>query len=256
MAELIDSVEQNEDDFSVLDESSNQEVMEPEEKRQSEVPDKYRNKSIQDLVKMHQEAESRLGQQGSEVGELRKVVDQFILSRSEEKKAEPAEEIDFFSNPDQAVDKRISSHPAIKQVQELNARMWTEQAKSMLMSKHPDAVEIVGDPAFAQWIQANKWRIELYQRADNQFDTDAADELFTQWKSTKSASESLLDAEKTSRKQTLKKASTGLSKASSEQKGKDIYKRYDIIELMQTNPERYHAMEPAIRQAYAEGRVR
>jgi len=255
MAELIDSVEQNEDDFSVLDESNDQEVsLEPE--RQPEVPDKYRNKSIQDLVKMHQEAESRIGQQGSEVGELRKVVDKFILSRSDETKAAPVEEVDFFSDPDKAVDKRINSHPAIRQAQELNARMQSEQAKSALISKHPDAADIAGDPAFADWIQASKWRKELYSRADSQFDAEAADELFSQWKSAKSASSSVLDAEKASRKETLKKASTGSSKGSSEPKGKTFYRRRDIIELIQTNPERYHAMEPEIRQAYAEGRVR
>jgi hypothetical protein len=96
----------------------------------------------------------------------------------------------------------------------------------------------------------------LYSRADSQFDAEAADELFSQWKSTKSASSSVLDAEKASRKETLKKASTGSSKGSSEPKGKTFYRRRDIIELIQTNPERYHAMEPEIRQAYAEGRVR
>lgn len=255
MAELIDSVEQNEDDFSVLDQSNDEEVS-VEEERQPEVPNKYRNKSIQDLVKMHQEAESRIGQQGSEVGELRKVVDKFILSRSDETKAAPVEEVDFFSDPDKAVDRRISSHPAIKQAQEFNARMQSEQAKSALISKHPDAAEIAGDPAFADWIQSSKWRKELYSRADSQFDAEAADELFSQWKSTKSASSSVLDAEKASRKETLKKASTGSSKGSSEPKGKTFYRRRDIIELIQTNPERYHAMEPEIRQAYAEGRVR
>lgn len=255
MAELIDSVEQNEEDFSVLDESNDEEVS-VEAERQPEVPDKYRNKSIQDLVKMHQEAESRIGQQGSEVGELRKVVDQFILTRSEEKKVEPEEEIDFFSDPDKAVDKRISSHPAIKQAQEYVARSQNEQAKSTLMTKHPDAASIAGDPAFAEWIQGSKWRKELYSRADSQFDIDAADELFSQWKSTKSASSSVLDAEKAARKDTLKKASTGSAKGSSEPKGKTFYRRRDIIELIQTNPERYHAMEPEIRQAYAEGRVR
>lgn len=255
MAELIDSVEQNEDDFSVLDQSNDEEVS-VEEERQPEVPNKYRNKSIQDLVKMHQEAESRIGQQGSEVGELRKVVDKFILSRSDETKAAPVEEVDFFSDPDKAVDRRISSHPAIKQAQEFNARMQSEQAKSALISKHPDAAEIAGDPAFADWIQSSKWRKELYSRADSQFDAEAADELFSQWKSAKSASSSVLDAEKASRKETLKKASTGSSKGSSEPKGKTFYRRRDIIELIQTNPERYHAMEPEIRQAYAEGRVR
>ena len=40
MAQLIDSVEQNEDDFSVLDESGDQEVMAEEAERESEVPNK------------------------------------------------------------------------------------------------------------------------------------------------------------------------------------------------------------------------
>ena len=45
------------------------------------VPDKYQNKSLEEVVQMHQEAEKLLGRQSSEVGELRKVVDDFITSQ-------------------------------------------------------------------------------------------------------------------------------------------------------------------------------
>jgi len=35
-----------------------------------------------------------------------------------------------------------------------------------------------------------------------------------------------------------------------------VYRRADIIQLMQKDPERYRALMPEIRQAYAEGRVK
>jgi hypothetical protein len=37
---------------------------------------------------------------------------------------------------------------------------------------------------------------------------------------------------------------------------KKIYRRADIIELMKTDPRRYQSMEPEIRKAYMEKRVR
>ena len=54
----------------------------------------------------------------------------------------------------------------------------------------------------------------------------------------------------------LRKASTGGAKGSSETPSKKIYRRADIIELMKTDPRRYQSMEPEIRRAYAEKRVR
>ena len=255
MAELIDPVETNEDDFSVLEEQAAP-VEQAPEVTEPEVPEKYRSKSMQDLIKMHQEAESRLGQQGSEVGELRKIVDNFILAQSEQKKAEPVEEVDFFADPETAVAKKIASHPAIKMAEEQARLLQQNNAKSTLLARHPDAKDIAGDPSFADWVKGSKIRLELYDRANSQYDTDAADELFSQWKAIKSASSSMVEAEKASRQDALRKASTGSTKGSSEPKSKTFYRRRDIIELIQTNPDRYHALEPEIRQAYAEGRVR
>ena len=42
---------------------------------EEDIPDKYRGKSIQDIVRMHQEAEKAIGRQSAEVGDLRGVVD-------------------------------------------------------------------------------------------------------------------------------------------------------------------------------------
>ena len=47
------------------------------------VPDKYQEKSMKDIIHMHQEAEKLLGRQSSEVGELRKTVDSYIKTQLE-----------------------------------------------------------------------------------------------------------------------------------------------------------------------------
>ena len=52
------------------------------------LPEKYKGKSAEDLVKMHQEAERLIGRQAQEVGEVRKLADELIKSQLT-KKAEP-----------------------------------------------------------------------------------------------------------------------------------------------------------------------
>ena len=51
------------------------------EQTEPEVPEKYQGKSTAEIVRMHQEAEKLLGKQSSEVGELRKVVDDYIQTQ-------------------------------------------------------------------------------------------------------------------------------------------------------------------------------
>ena len=89
----------------------------------------------------------------------------------------------------------------------------------------------------------------MLTRADQQFDSAAADELFSNWKQLKSVSNSTDTTEKDVRKETLKKVSTGGATGSTQTSSKKIYKRADIIELMKTDPKRYRSMEPELRLA-------
>ena len=116
MATVVD--EQNEgrqegDTVDNLDALASQE--QPSE--EDNVPDKYRNKSAAELVQMHQEAERMLGRQSGEVGELRKVVDEFVMSQSSTKEQPVDEEIDYFSDPERAIQKAIDNHPAVREAQ-------------------------------------------------------------------------------------------------------------------------------------------
>jgi hypothetical protein len=254
MARLIDKVEVDETGTSDLEETVQEEVQASD--GEADIPEEYRGKTIAEVAKMHQEAVSKIGQQGNEVGELRKIVDGYILNQSETKAPEPAEEVDFFADPDKAVESKIANHPAIREAQETTTRLRQDKAKQDLINKHPDAQDIIQSSEFINWVKGSNIRMELLARADQQYDTSAADELFSNWKQIKQMSQSAVQDEKDARKDAVKRASTGGAKGSTESAPKKIYRRADIIELMKTDPKRYQSMEPEIRRAYAEKRVR
>jgi hypothetical protein len=105
-------------------------------------------------------------------------------------------------------------------------------------------------------IKASKIRTQLFVEADQQYNADAADELFSLWKERKAVTEQTANVEKQVRKQQLKAANTGNARGSGEGSRKKVYRRADIIKLMKNDPERYTAMADEIMAAYAEGRVK
>jgi hypothetical protein len=227
---------------------------------QSTVPEKYQGKSLEEVVQMHQEAEKLLGRQSGEVGELRKVVDDYISSQTPtqapQQFVEPEDDIDYFTDPQGAVNRAIENHPKIKEAEQYSAQYKQQTALATLSTKHPDMQAILGDPKFAEWIKASKIRTQLFVAADQHYDADSADELFTLWKERKVVTQQTADVEKQARKQTLKAASTGNARGSSQGTRKKIYRRADIIKLMRTDPDRYTALADEIMAAYAEGRVK
>lgn len=231
-----------------------------EQETQSEVPDKYKGKSAEDLVRMHQEAEKLLGRQSSEVGELRQVVDSYIQTQLSNQQApqqqETVDEVDFFSDPEEAVKRAIDNHPKIREAENISKQYQKTTALSQLQQDHPDMQNILTDAKFAEWIKGSKIRTQLYVQADKQYDYEAAHELFTLWKERKQVVQQTANAEKQGRKQAVKNASTGSATGSSETKTRKIYRRADIIKLMRTDPERYQSLSDEIMKAYQEGRVR
>jgi len=240
-----------------------QQIQQDSEEQSSDpgLPDKYQDKSVQELVQMHQEAEKLLGRQSSEVGELRKVVDTYIQTQlSEQQKAPEStpveEEIDYFSDPEKAVNKAIENHPKIREAEELSQQYKKTNALATLSQKHPDMENILKDEGFAKWIKDSSIRTKLYVQADKQFDYEAADELFSLWKDRKQVVAQTVQNEKNTRKQALKTASTGSASGSSEKPTRKIYRRQDLIDLMKNDPDRYMALSDEILTAYAEKRVK
>ena len=261
-AQLIDErPEEDNNEVDVVDqqeefESQEEEVAQPE----STIPEKYRGKSLEEVVQMHQEAEKLMGKQSSEVGELRKVVDDYIQAQLSQQQApqqqQEEDDIDFFTDPKTAVSRAIENHPKIREAEEYTQQYKKQATMAQLKANHPDMQEILQDGKFAEWVQGSKIRTQLFVQADQQYDYDAANELFSLWKERNQVAQQTAAVEKQARKQQLKTASTGNARGTGEGTRKKVYRRADIIKLMKTDPERYQALSQEIFNAYAEGRVK
>lgn len=262
-ATIIENVERPEDEteFDSLEPQEEIQAEDPDtlveasqEETEEDIPEKYKGKSVADIVRMHQEAEKLLGRQSSEVGELRKVVDSYIQTQLSNEAPE-TEELDFFDDPQAAVSKAIENHPKIKEAEAMSNQYRKQDTFGRLQQQYPDLMETVQDPKFQEWIQSSKIRTQLYILADQQFDYDAANELLSNWAERKSTVKATAEAEKASRKNAVKEASTGNVRGTGET-SKKVYRRSDIIKLMRTDPDRYQALSDEIMKAYAEGRVK
>ena len=251
--------EEQADTLEIEADEIQQEVEQPQEENPT-VPEKYQGKSLEEVVQMHQEAEKLLGRQSSEVGELRKVVDDYISSQTQlsapQQPVEPEDDLDYFTDPQAEVNRAIENHPKIRQAEQYSAQYKKQTSLAQLQTKHPDMQNILSDDKFANWIKASKIRTQLFVAADQNYDADAADELFTLWKERKTVAKQTAAVEKQARKQQIKAANTGNAQGSSETSRKKVYRRADIIKLMKDDPYRYQALQPEIMKAYAERRVK
>jgi len=263
-AQLVDErseEEVNGDNVDTLEAPEDTTESPEEEVAQEEpsLPEKYQNKSLQEVVQMHQEAEKLLGKQSSEVGELRGVVDDYIQTQLKQQapvQQQEEDDTDFFVDPQAAVNRAIENHPKIQEANQVTQRYRKETALAELSKKHPEMDSILKDANFAEWIKSSKIRTQLFVQADQQYDYDAADELFSLWKERASVAQQTVEVEKQARKQQVKSASTGNARGTGQTQRKKQYRRADIIKLMKTDPERYAALSEEIFQAYAEGRVK
>ena len=258
--ERVDEVDSN-NTQEIIDQIS--EVPEEEQPQEFDIPEKYRGKSVEELVQMNQELEKFSGKQSTEVGELRKLVDNYIQTELDNKQAPETQQVDsskedinFFVDPENAVNKAIDNHPKIKEAEAYTQQARQQATLSQLKSKHPDMESILQDPKFAEWIKGSKVRTQLFVKADQGYDYDSADELFNLWKERATVAQQTANVEKQARKNTLKSASTGNARGTAEGTRKKVYRRADIIKLMRTDPERYQSLSDELLKAYAEGRVR
>lgn len=236
-------------------------VEEVAEESDNDLPEKYQGKTTAEIARMHQELEKRLGQQSQEVGELRRHFDEYVQSSISAQQSAPEapveEEVDFFADPAAAVAKAIENHPTLQQAQAVAAEMAKSQALAKLKANHPDMNEVLQDPKFKEWVAASEIRTELYREADQRYDFAKANELLNLYKERATVVQQTKAVEKQAQKNEIKKASTGTARSNPEgSQPKKVYRRRDIIELMNTDPSRYEALMPEIMKAYEEGRVR
>lgn len=233
------------------------EIEEQKIEQKAELPEKYRDKSLDEIVKMHQEAEKLIGKQAQEVGEVRKLADellkQSLASKPQHIEQEP--EIDFFEDPRKAIQKELSAHPDVIAAREATQQFKKMQIQQKLGENHPDFAQVVQDPEFANWVKGSNVRMSLYAKADAEYDYDSANELLSTFKQIKSIkAQETKKAGETARTSAMKAASVDVGGTG--ESSKKVYRRSDLIRLRMTDPSRYESLSDEIMKAYQEGRVK
>jgi hypothetical protein len=253
-----------------------------------EIPADLKGKTPAQIAKMLRDAQSLIGRQGSELGDLRKTHDEFIRTELARRKVattakdKPADEpeiddLAILTNPKDAIAKLIASHPALKDIegkqQELAAQQilnQRERAFNKFQALHADAGEILADSEFRAWIEKSQERQRMMVRANKNYDVDAANEIFSTWKELKSLRDAKAaqdagvakdEAERGKAKPVATKKEARVptgGNASPRTSGdgkKKHYRRSDIVRMMINDPEKYASMTPEFDLAYSEGRV-
>lgn len=241
------------------EEATEQQASAQEPEQVPDIPDKYRNKSAAEIIRMHQDAERLIGKQGNEVGELRKMVDD-ILQAQPSTPAPQEPEVDFFEDPKGATEKlarqALDSDPRLAAIERNLEENRKAESSRVLESMHPDANEIVSSVEFGEWLAKHPTRARRMAQAAKVFDAEEAGDILSQYKEVKTIRDETTNNAKAQRGVQVKKASTGGGKASSETRGKPILSRDALQTLKRTNPDKYYSMMPQIKQAYIEKRVR
>ena len=261
--EIVDPMVDQTEDTEGLEVSEQQPTEEPS------VPEKFQNKSFDDVVDMYQNLEKEYGRKGNEVGELRKLTDELLQLEIQQKKnntervASKEEEVlsddDWFSSPSKATDKYLQNSSLAQEVKQLKEQLSSkdrEQAHEAFVQKHPDYQDLTQEQGFKDFVGDSKYRLELAQKAD-QFDYEAANELFDLYKAVRGSgsAEAVSDDGGKANKEARKKAT--LEGTGNRNKGtKKVYRRADLIKMKMQDPNRYMSMQDEIMQAYSEGRVK
>jgi hypothetical protein len=234
------------------------EIEEHKIEQKPELPDKYRDKSLDEIVRMHQEAEKLIGKQAQEVGEVRKLADELIkqnLGSRQQQTRQEEPEVDFFENPQKAVQRTVDNHPDVQAAKQATLEMRRAQVQQRLAQEHPDFGEIAKEQDFANWVKSSPVRLRIFEQADAGYDYDSANELLSTYKQLRSVKQKQnSDEGEVTRKQNLK--AVGVDVGGSGESSKKVYRRADLIRLKMQDPDRYDALSQEIMTAYQEGRVR
>lgn len=219
------------------------------------LPEKYRGKSIEDVIGMHQNLEKAYGRHNNELGELRQLTDTILKQQLGETKAAETEALDseaLLENPTDSINATVEANPKLR---ELEAKLTARERADNLQAfnrQHPNAKETVNDPRFLAWVEQSPTRMRLLQQANESYDYELAGEILTTYQSLNPAESG--EAERTETKAAMSNAKP--SSASGGGKKAKIFKRADIMRLRIEDPDRYDKLWPELEKAYAENRVR
>ena len=231
---------------------------------------RFRGKSAADIADMYKNLERHSGSLANEVGQLRRVTDEILLSKRRDDlqkggQNDPIEikPTDLLERPTEALDRYFSNRmtTAVEPLRQHIANLETQLATSQLNSSHADAAEIASSEEFTDWVKETPMRKSVAQLARSG-NVKATQDLLTEYKKTRvehqdsnDESHNLNDALNKAQKISLERGRTSSDGVNTRPEGK-IYNRTDLIALKMRDPDKYEQLADEITKAYMEKRVR
>lgn len=231
----------------------------------SNIPEKYRGKSAEDIIEMHRNSEKRLGELQNEVGQLRGLVSD--LSQLQRPDPSPTEEEDLDLSGDDLLQNPADSIRKVvqRELKPLNERSEMdrkerdlEKATGKLYNDFPNMEEIVMQPEFLEFVERTSSRQRLRDIAATGQGIEAVDAART-------LLEDFDDFQKSASPQ-KEKSNRPIDKArevANEGKGgdarvksEDLIYEADVIKLINSDPEKYRSpgFQKGLMKAIREGR--
>lgn len=232
----------------------------------SEVPEKYRGKSVEEVIEMHRNSESRLGQLQNEVGSLRGLVTDLsqvqrptVTEQVEEVESVTVSGEEILSNPTEAVERIVQPHlDNLEKKKELDAAEAQLLAENAALVSQFDIDAIVATPEFQQFASRTPSR-----QAD--FNTAATGEGLDQVRAARRLLEDFEDFQKqTAQPQTptptpveqARNVSTESGSVAAPISSKPMIYEADVIKLINTDQAKYRSpsFQAELLEAIREGR--
>lgn len=241
---------------------------------QDQVPEKFRGKSMADVIEMYRNSESELGRARNEIGNVRRLADELLgFQRTQvlQAAAQPANPTPraklttdaLLEDPERAVLSVIKDDADARErrILEGQARLEAEIGLSKFERKHPTYKQTMDDTKFQEWVQKSPYRIRLAQGA-LQSDFGAADELFSLYSevtSVQSTASAVDAADPVDQARKAGLARPGGSSAAGivpSGPGRKIWNRAELIQMRINEPDKFDSLYPEIELAYREKRVK
>jgi len=252
-----------------LNQESEAENQKPQEEQQNarSIPDKFKDKSAEEIAHAYQNLESELGRMRNELGDYRSMTDRFLsleekrvadLGNAEQSSRFEIDPTELLSNPEEVLDRyyehRRGADETYAQMQARLDRLEGQVTTNSIQERHPDAADVANSPQFQSWLQEKSYRTRIAQAAVQNQDVEALDDLLTEFKGGVQQSPSQ-DSNKQNELAAAKAAGTESSSTGTTVNTGKRFSRRKLVELKMRNPDEYAARSAEILRAYAEKRV-
>ena len=171
-----------------------------------EMPERFRDKKPEEIAQSYIELEKAYSKQGNDLGNMRKTMDEYIQTAlessdqsnaSDEATAKPADIDDLYDDAEGTIarvaEKAVGSRVEALEQELAQARL--QNRVNALNERHGDIQAIAGTEEFREWIMGSPYRQRIAAQAD-QFDMDAAEELFGLWEERKGLTDLRAEAQR------------------------------------------------------------